>query len=359
MKRTLTCAAGLALALATAAASGADPLADPLKVGFVYVGPISDHGWTYEHNEGRLAIEAALGDQVETVYVENVAEGPDAERAITRLAQDGAGLIFTTSFDFMDPTIKVAERFPDVRFEHATGYKRAGNVSTYSSRFYEGRYIIGQIAARMSENGVAGYIASIPIPEVVRGINAFMLGAQSIDPDFKVKIVWVNSWFDPGKEAEAARVLMDQGADILSQHTDSTAPLQLAAERGVLGFGQSSDMIAFAPNNQITSIIDNWGPYYVARTKAVLCGTWESEDTWGDMALGVVKMAPYTNLPADVAAMAKETQAKITSGEMHVFAGPIHKQDGTMVIGEGEHLDDGILLGMNWYVQGVDGKVPQ
>ena len=355
MKRMPTFAAGLALTLATVAVSGADPL----KVGFIYVGPIGDHGWTYEHNEGRLAIEAALGDQVETVYVENVSEGPDAERAITRLARDGAGLIFTTSFNFMDPTIKVARRFPDVKFEHATGYKRADNVSTYSSRFYEGRYVIGQIAARMSKSGVAGYIASLPIPEVVRGINAFMLGAQSIDPDFKVKIVWVNSWFDPGKEADAAKVLIGQGADIVSQHTDSTAPLQIAAEQGVLGFGQSSDMIAFAPKNQITAIIDNWGPYYVARTKAVLCGTWESKDTWDGMDSGVVKMAPYTNLPDDVAAMAKETQAKITSGEMHVFAGPIYKQDGTMAAGEGGRLDDATLLGMNWYVKGVDGKLPQ
>ena len=355
MRKRFAFAAGLALALASAAASGADKL----KVGFIYVGPIGDHGWTYEHNEGRLAIEEALGDRVETVYVENVAEGPDAERAITRLARDGAGLIFTTSFGYMDPTIKVAKRFPDVKFEHATGYKRADNVSTYSARFYEGRYVIGQIAARMSKNGVAGYIGSFPIPEVVRGINAFMLGAQSIDPDFKVKIVWVSSWFDPGKEADAAKVLIGQGADIISQHTDSTAPLQIAAEQGVLGFGQASDMIAFAPENQLTAIIDNWAPYYVARAKAVLDGSWTSTDTWDGMAPGMVVMAPYTNLPDDVVAMAKETQAKITSGEMHVFAGPIHKQDGTMAVGEGEHLDDGALLGMNWYVKGVDDQLPQ
>ncbi len=355
MRKRFAFAAGLALALASAAASGADKL----KVGFIYVGPIGDHGWTYEHNEGRLAIEEALGDRVETVYVENVAEGPDAERAITRLARDGAGLIFTTSFGYMDPTIKVAKRFPDVKFEHATGYKRADNVSTYSARFYEGRYVIGQIAARMSKSGVAGYIGSFPIPEVVRGINAFMLGAQSIDPDFKVKIVWVSSWFDPGKEADAAKVLIGQGADIISQHTDSTAPLQIAAEQGVLGFGQASDMIAFAPKNQLTAIIDNWAPYYVARAKAVLDGAWTSTDTWDGMAPGMVVMAPYTNLPDDVVAMAKETQAKITSGEMHVFAGPIHKQDGTMAVGEGEHLDDGALLGMNWYVKGVDDELPQ
>ncbi len=355
MRKLLAVLAGLAMSLAVATASGADKL----KVGFIYVGPIGDHGWTYQHDRGRLAVEEAFGDQVETVYVENVAEGPDAERTITRLARQGAGLIFTTSFGYMDPTNKVAKNFPDVKFEHATGYKRGGNVSTYSARFYEGRYVIGQIAARMSKSGVAGYIASFPIPEVVRGINAFMLGAQSINPDFKVKVVWVSTWFDPGKEADAAKVLIGQGADIISQHTDSTAPLQIAAEQGASGFGQASDMIAFAPKSQLTAIIDNWAPYYVARTKAVLDGTWESVDIWDGMAPGMVEMAPYTNLPEDVAAMAMATQAKITSGEFHPFAGPIYKQDGTMAVGDGEHLDDGTLLGMNWYVKGVDDKLPE
>ena len=356
MRKRFAFAAGLALALVSATAIGADKL----KVGFIYVGPIGDHGWTYQHDQGRLAVEAAFGDQVETVYVESVAEGPDAERAITRLARDGAGIIFTTSFGYMDPTNKVAGNFPDVKFEHATGYKRDHpNVTTYSARFYEGRYVIGQIAARMSESGVAGYIASFPIPEVVRGINSFMLGAQSINPDFKLKIVWVSTWFDPGKEADAAKVLIGQGADIITQHTDSTAPLQIAAEQGVVGFGQASDMIKFAPDNQLTSIIDDWAPYYVARVKAVLDGTWESTDTWDGMGPGMVAMAPYTNLPDDVVAMAKETEAKITSGEFHPFTGPIHKQDGSMAIGEGEVLDDGTLLGMNWYVKGVDDELPQ
>ena len=356
MRKRFAFAAGLALALASATATGADKL----KVGFIYVGPIGDHGWTYQHDRGRLAVEAAFGDKVETVYVENVAEGPDAERAITRLARDGAGIIFTTSFGYMDPTNKVAKNFPDVKFEHATGYKRDHpNVTTYSARFYEGRYVIGQIAARMSKSGVAGYIASFPIPEVVRGINSFLLGAQSINPDFKLKIVWVSTWFDPGKEADAAKVLIGQGADIITQHTDSTAPLQIAAEQGVLGFGQASDMIKFAPDHQMTAIIDDWAPYYVARVQAVLDGTWESMDTWDGMGPGMVAMAPYTNLPDDVVAMAKETEAKITSGEFHPFTGPIHKQDGTMAIGEGEVLGDGTLLGMNWYVKGVDDELPQ
>ena len=355
MKRAFALIVSLALLLSISTFA----FGDELKVGFIYVGPIGDHGWTYQHHQGLLAVEEEFGDDVETIYVENVAEGPDAERAITRLARQGAGLIFTTSFGFMDPTVKVAERFPDVKFEHATGYQRADNVSTYSARFYEGRYIIGQIAAQMSEAGVAGYIASFPIPEVVRGINSFLLGAQTINPDFKLKVIWVNTWFDPGKEADAAKVLIGQGADIITQHTDSTAPLQIAEEQGVVGFGQASDMHEFAPNAQLTAIIDEWAPYYVARTRAVLEGTWESIDTWDGIAPGMVRMSEYKNMPEEVAAMARETEAMIASGELHPFKGPIYNQDGAMVIGEGEVLDDGTLLGMNWYVQGVDDKLPE
>ncbi|WP_281684132.1 BMP family ABC transporter substrate-binding protein [Thalassobaculum salexigens] len=348
-------------AMLAAGAFAATPAsaADPLKVGFIYVGPIGDHGWSYQHDQGRLAIEKEFGDKVETVYVEKVAEGPDAERAITRLARQGAGLIFTTSFGFMEQTLAVAKKFPEIKFEHATGYKQADNVATYSARFYEGRYVIGQIAAKMSKSGVAGYVASFPIPEVVRGINAFLLGAQSINPDFKLKVVWVNSWFDPGKEADAAKVLIGQGADIITQHTDSTAPLQIAEEQGVTGFGQASDMIKFAPKAQLTAIIDDWSAYYIERTKAVLDGTWTSGDVWGGMGAEMVVMADYTNMPDDVKAMAEETEAKITSGEFHPFTGPIYKQDGTLAVEEGKVLDDGTLLGMNWYVQGIDDSLPQ
>jgi simple sugar transport system substrate-binding protein len=333
--------------------------ADKLKVGFIYVGPIGDHGWSYQHNQGRLAIEEEFGDQVETVYIENVSEGPDAERAIERLARDGAGLIFTTSFGFMNPTLKVAKKFPDVKFEHATGYKRDDNVSTYSARFYEGRYIIGQMAAKMSKTGTAGYIASFPIPEVVRGINSFMLGAQSVNPDFKVKVVWVNTWYDPGKEADAAKALLDQGADVISQHTDSPAPLQVAEERGAIGFGQASDMINFAPKAQLTAIVDDWSVYYKGRVKAALDGTWKSEDVWGGLAAEMVLMAPYTNVPEDVAKAAAEMEEKIRTGAFHPFTGPIFKQDGSQAAAEGEVLDDGTLLGMNWYVKGIDDKLPQ
>ncbi|MCG8508171.1 MAG: BMP family ABC transporter substrate-binding protein, partial [Rhodospirillales bacterium] len=257
---------------------GVSAQAEPTKVGFVYVGPIGDHGWTYRHDIGRLAIEKALGDKVTTSYVESVSEGPDAERVIAQLAQSGHDLIFTTSFGYMNPTVKVAKRFPDVKFEHATGYKRADNVSTYMARFYEGRYVSGAIAGKMTKSNIIGYVGAYPIPEVVRGINAFLLGARSVNPDVICKVVWVNSWYDPGKEADAAKALIDQGVDMPAQHTDSPAPLQVAEQRGIMGFGQASDNIQFAPKAQLTAIIDDWDPYYIERTKAVIDGTWKSGD---------------------------------------------------------------------------------
>lgn len=344
-------AAALAGSLATAQAAD-------LKACFVYIGPVGDFGWTYQHDQGRQAVEKHFAGKVETAYLENVPEGPDSERAIERFAREGCGIIFTTSFGYMNPTIKVAQKYPNVKFEHATGYKTAENVATYNSKFHEGRYIIGQIAAKMSKTGTAGYIGSFPIPEVVSGINAFLLGAQSVNPDFKVKIVWANSWFDPAKEADAAKALIDQGADIISQHTDSTAPLQVAEERGVLGFGQASDMINFAPKSQLTAIIDDWAPYYIERVQAVLDGTWKSEQTWHGLKEGHVVMAPYTNLPDDVVAMAKETEEKIKGG-WEPFTGPITKQDGSEAAADGVRLDDGAILGMNWYVKGIDDKLPQ
>ncbi len=334
--------------------------ADKLKVGFIYIGPPGDHGWTYAHDQGRLTVEDQLGDRVETTFVEGVPEGPDAERAIAKLAETGHKLIFTTSFGYMEPTLKVAKRFPDVKFEHATGYKQADNVATYSARFYEGRYVQGQIAAKISKSGIIGYIASFPIPEVVRGINAFMLGAQSINSDMKVKVVWAYTWFDPPKEADAAKVLMDQGADIITQHTDSTAAIQAAADRGIKAFGQASDMIHFAPKTQLTAIIDEWGPYYVARTQAVLDGTWTSGDTWHGMGPGMVVMAPFTNMPESVRQMAIETTAALTSGKLHAFTGPIYNQAAELVVEAGEVAPDFPMLAtMNFYVQGVDDKLPE
>lgn len=350
--------AAAAVVAAGAASIGTAAAQDKIKACWIYVGPIGDHGWSYQHNQGRLHVDEVLGDKVETVYIENVSEGPDAERTIERLARDGCAIIFTTSFGFMEATLKVAAKYPDVKFEHATGFKRTDNVATYNAKFHEGRYVIGQIAARISETGTAGYVGSFPIPEVVSGINAFMLGAQSVDPDFKLRIVWVNSWYDPGKEADAAKVLFGQGADIISQHTDSTAPLQIAEEEGKHGFGQASDMIRFAPNAQLTAIVDDWSGYYVDRIQAVMDGTWEPVDIWGGLDTGMVSMAPYTNMPDDVVKAAEETTEAIKSGELHPFGGPIRNQAGEEVVAEGETLSDSDVLGMNWYVEGIDDQLP-
>lgn len=354
----------LIIALAASAAlmggfaSGAQAQ-DKTKVCFIYVGSQTDGGWTQAHDIGRQELQTHFGDKIETPFLESVPEGPDAERAIERMARSGCAMVFTTSFGFMDATMKVAEKFPDVKFEHATGFKSSENVATYNARFYEGRYIQGQIAAKMSKKGVAGYIASFPIPEVVMGINAFILGAQSVNPEFKLKVVWANTWFDPGKEADAAKALIDQGVDILTQHTDTTAPMQVAAERGIYAFGQASDMIAAGPKTQLTAIVDTWGAYYIKRTQALLDGNWKSEQIWDGLKDGILTMAPYTNMPDDVKAMAEETEAKIKSAELHPYTGPVKKQDGTDWLAEGEKPEDGVLLGMNFYVEGVDDKLPQ
>src|SRR6266849_1779968 len=257
--------------------------ADKLKVGFIYLGPIGDLGWTYQHELARQAVVKEFGDKIETTFLENVPEGPDAERAIEQLVRAGNKLIFTTSFGYMEPTLKVAKKYPNVHFEHATGYKRDANMSSYSARWYQGRYIQGIIAAKMSKSGVLGYIGSFPIPEVVSGINSTILGAQSINPNIKVKIIWANTWFDPGKEADAAKALVDQGADIIMQHTDSPAAMEIAASRGIYAFGQDSDMIKFGPKAQLTAVTNNWAPYYDERVKAERAGTWKSEDTWGGL----------------------------------------------------------------------------
>mgnify|MGYP001203904744 CR=1 FL=1 len=360
MTRTRTLLATLAAATALSAVSvpAAYAQQDTAEACFVYVGSRTDGGWSQAHDLARMAVEEHFGGAVTTTYVENVPEA-NSEGTIERLARSGCDIIFTTSFGFMEPTIAVAERFPDVLFEHATGYMTAPNVSVYNSRFYEGRYIQGQIAASISETGQAGYIGSFPIPEVVQGINAFILGAQSINPDFSLRVVWVNSWFDPAGEADAARVLMDQGVDIITQHTDSTAPMQEAEARGIKAFGQASDMIEAGPNAQLTAIVDTWAPYYIERVQAVLDGTWETSDRWDGLAEGILTMAPYTNMPEDVAALAEATEAAIIAGELHPFTGPINRQDGSVWLAEGEIADDGTLLGLNFYVEGVDDQLPE
>lgn len=355
----LVAALGLAACSDNEQASAPEGSADRVKAGFIYVGPVSDGGWSYEHNQGRLAVEAAFGDKVETTFVENVAEGPDAERVLSQMANDGADIIFTTSFGFMNPTIKVAEQFPNVKFEHATGFKRADNVATYSSRFYEGRHVLGLIAGKMTKTNTIGYIASFPIPEVVRGINAAYLSAKSVNPNVQFKVIWVSTWFDPGKEADAAKALIDQGADILMQHTDSPAAMQIAEQRGIFAFGQASDMASYGPNAQLTSIIDDWAPYYIERVGAVLDGSWSSTDTWGGFNTGMVALAPYgAAVPEEVKALAEEARLAIAEGRIHPFTGPINKQDGSVWLAAGETADDGTLLGMDFYVEGIEGTLP-
>jgi len=328
------------------------------KAGFIYVGPVGDHGWSYQHHEGRNAVEAA---GIKTTYVESVPEGADAERVIRQLASSGHGIIFTTSFGYMDPTNKVAKDFPNVKFEHATGYKREHpNVSTYSARFYEGRTILGTIAGTMTKTNTIGYIASFPIPEVIRGINSFTLAAQKVNPNIKTKIVWVFTWYDPGKEAEAAQALIDQGADVIAQHTDSTAAVQVAEKAGVWAFGQASDMQKFAPNAVLTSIIDDWAPYYVQRSKAAKKGTWKQQDTWHGLKEGMVAMGDYNPaMGADLVKKVKQLQKDLASGKVHSFTGPIYDQKDNVLVSLGSVADDGMLAGMNVYVKGVEGEIPK
>jgi len=358
MRKKLLVAAAAAVLLASGL-GGTASAADKLKVGFIYLGPVGDLGWTYQHELARQALVKEFGDKIETTFLENVPEGPDAERAIEQLVRAGNKLIFTTSFGYMDPTLKVAKKYPNVHFEHCSGYKRDKNMSTYSARWYQGRYIQGQIAAKMSKAGVLGYIGSFPIPEVVSGINATMLGALSINPNMKVKIIWVNSWFDPGKEADAAKALLDQGADIITQHTDSPAPMQIVSERGKFAFGQDSEMIKFGPKAQLTSILDTWAPYYITRVKAELDGTWKESDIWGGLDTKMFEMAPYTNMPDDVKKMAEDTQSALTSGKLQPFKCPVVGQDGKDVECKGgDHLADDQILSMNYYIKGIDDKLP-
>ena len=334
--------------------------ADPVKAAFVYIGPTGDHGWTFAHDQGAKYVKEHMGDDVVITTVESVAENSDSERTITSLARKN-DIIFTTSFGYMNPTIKVAARYPDVKFEHATGYLRpTDNISTYSARFYEGRHVIGKMAGRMTKSNVIGYIASFPIPEVIRGINAAYLAAKSVNPDIQMKIVWVYTWYDPGKEADAANALIAQGADILMQHTDSTAAMTVAEEKGVYAFGQASNMREWGKNAQLTGIIDDWGPYYLLRVQAVKDGTWTSTDTFAGIRQGMVKFAPMNNsMPFEVKQEASKAIIDVMTGAVHPFTGPINKQDGSPWLAEGEtppaYPD---LLTMDFYVEGIDSQYP-
>ncbi len=347
----LACVAGLTLS----AFAG-----EKLKIGFVFISPIGDAGWTYQHNLGRLELEKNLGDQVETKYIDSVPEGPEAERVIRDLAKNGYGLIFTTSFGYMNPTLKVAKMFPKTRFEHSTGYKTAKNVGTYMCRFYEARYLTGIIAGEMTESNSLGYIAAFPIPEVIRGINAFTLGAKSVNPDIEVKVIWVNSWFDPGKEREASEALITQGADVITHHTDSTAPTMTAEEKGVYSIAYHSDMSQYGKNAHLTAATHVYGNFYTKTAQAVLDNTWKPEVVWSGIKEGSIELAPINPVvPADVVAHVEAVTKGIAAGSMHPFQGPIKDQSGKVIVEAGKSLTDDDLLGMNYYVEGVLGKIPK
>jgi simple sugar transport system substrate-binding protein len=332
--------------------------AEPLKAGFVYVSPITEAGWTRQHEQGRKAVEKALGTTVKTTFVENVAEGADAERVIRDLAREGHKIIFTPSFGYMEPTLKVAQEFPDVKFESITGYKTAPNVAAANARYYEGRYLAGVAAGRMTRTDVAGYVAGFPIPEVLQGINAFALGMRSVNPRAQVKVVWLNLWFDPSKEREAAMTLFNQNVDVIAFHTGSTAVMAAAQERGKMAVAYHSDMRKVAPDAQIIAVTHEWGAYYTARVKAVQSGQWETGNVWGGVKEGMVRVGDFgPKVPKTVQAEVLAKQKDVASGKLQPFAGPIIDNEGKMVVPAGQTLSDAQILSMNYLVAGVQGKV--
>ncbi len=347
-------------AAAPAAAPAAAAKAAPLKIAFAYIGPVGDGGWTYAHDNGRKAVEKEFGDKVVTTFVENVPESADAERVLRDMASQGNKLIFGTTFGYMEPMLKVAPDFKDVKFEHATGYKQAENMNTYDSRTYEGAYMAGVIAGKMSKSGTLGVVASVPIPEVIRNIDSFTLGAQSSNPKIKTKVVWVNAWFDPPKETEAATSLINGGADVLFQNTDSPAVLKTAESKGKRAFGWDSDMTAYGPKAHLASSVINWGPYYVKATKDALEGNWKggAASWWGvkEGAIDIVSIAP--DVPAETVAKIDEIKKGLKDGTFVIWKGPLKDQAGKEVLKDGETADDKFLSGITFYVKGVEGKVP-
>lgn len=336
------------------------PLADaaaPLKIGFVYVAPLTGAGWVRQHEEGRKAVEAALGNRVRTTYVENVPEGADAERVIRDLAQQGNQLIFTPSFGYMEPTLKVAKDFPGVKFESITGYKTATNVATANARYYEGRYLAGIAAGRMTRTHVAGYVAGFPIPEVLQGINAFTLGLRSVNPKAQVKVVWLNAWFDPPRERDAAMSLFNQDVDVIAFHTGSTAVMAAAQERGKMAVAYHSDMRRAGPDAQIVAVTHQWGAYYTQRAQAVLDGSWKSGNVWGGVKDGMIRVGDFgTQVPKAVQDEVLARQKDIAAGKLHPFTGPITDNEGKAVLAAGAVMTDAQILSMNFLVSGVQGK---
>lgn len=342
-----------------AAAAPAPAKPEPLKVAFAYLGPVGDGGWTFAHDRGRQALEKEFGDKVKVTFVENVPESADAERVIRDLASQGNKLVFGTTFGYMESMLKLAPDFKDVKFEHATGYKQAENLRTYDSRTYEGAYMAGVIAGKMSKSGNLGVVASVPIPEVVRNINSFTLGAQTQNPKVKVKVVWVNAWFDPPKETEAATSLINGGADVLFQNTDSASVLKTAEAKGKRAFGWDSDMSSYGPKAHLASSIINWGPYYIKATKDVLEGTWKSEPSWWGVKEGAIDVVSIADdVPAETKAKIDEIKAGLKDGSFAIWKGPIKDNAGKEVLKDGETADDKFLSGVNFFVKGVEGKVP-
>ncbi|HEX5373720.1 MAG TPA: BMP family ABC transporter substrate-binding protein [Aquabacterium sp.] len=352
-KEEAPAAASEAASAASVAATG------PLNIAFAYVGPVGDAGWTYAHDQGRQAIEKEFGDKVKTSFVEKVPEGPEAERVIRDLVGQGNTLIFGTTFGYMEPMLKVAADSPTVKFEHATGYKTAENMRTYDSRTYEGAYMAGVIAGGMTKSNTLGVVGSIPIPEVIRNINAFTLGAQSVNPKIKTKVVWVNAWFDPPKETEGAQSLLNQGADVLFQNTDSSAVLQTAEKAGKYAFGWDSDMSKFGPKSHLASAIINWGPYYVKATRDALEGTWKTGGVWWGVKEGAIDLVSVSDaVPAELKTKVEGVKAGLKDGSFVIWKGPIVGQDGKEVLAKDVVADDKFLGGINFYVKGVDGTVP-
>ena len=339
--------------------AGDDDMAMPLQVAFVYVAPIGDLGWTYAHDQGRKYLEENLEGGAETAFIENVPEGPDAERVIRDFAQKGYNLVITTSFGYMDPTLTVAQEFPDQYFVHVSGFKTADNMSTLFGRMYQPRYLSGLVAGSMTESNVIGYVAAFPIPEVIRGINAFTLGVREANPDAEVRVVWTNTWFGPPEEKEAAEALLDQGADIIAQHQDTTEPQKAAAERGGTSIGYNSDMRVFVGDSVLTGPVWNWGPAFQKFAEQARDHNWVTEQYWGGMDDGIVGLAEMSpSVPEDVAAMVAEKQGMIVSGETDVFCGAMNGQNGVQFLEDGQCMDDGQMLGMDWFVEGVVGEAP-
>ena len=350
-----------ASAAAPAASAAAAPAKkEPLKIAFAYVGPVGDGGWTFAHDSGRKAVEKEFGDKVATSFVENVPESADAERVIRDMASQGNKLIFGTTFGYMEPMLKVAADTKGVMYEHATGYKQAENMRTYDSRTYEGAYMAGVIAGKMTKTNTLGVVASIPIPEVIRNINSFTLGAQSSNPKVKTKVVWVNEWFSPPKETEAATSLINGGADVLFQNTDSPAVLKTAQDKGKRAFGWDSDMSAYGPKAHLGSAIINWAPYYIKATKDALDGNWKGgTGVWWGHKEGAIDMVSIAeDVPAETKAKIDEIKAGLKAGTFNIWKGPIMGQDGKEVLAKDAVADDKFLSGVNFYIKGVEGKVP-